>query len=691
MSEPHPQSVDPSAPPTATSPASSAASPAAPTTPLAPAPSAITPPTPRRSRRVFSGLARLARETRHGLGPGAVLDKELRVQGRRRGTYVMRGVFVLFLAMFAALAMLPTLLGEASDSPLAALEAVQSVGVTVSQTISWAGFVLLLLASLANTGGAICEERRTGTLATLLTTPLSAWQITLGKLCAAIVQLGILGLSAVPVLLALRVFGGVEAQRILATVAIIAAATLATCAIGLACSAYSRTVGAAMSKGIALLFLWMLGVPLAASLSAPYFGFAPNWIAIAVATPGFALAAVQINDDPGMPRWIGSPMVITAACCAVSLAIALFALIACSVQVRRVMRQEAAGAGGPNTSSRTASKAARKAASTADSHAAPGVVAPPELPGLAVQSPAVPSAPAATRARTSREVSDLPIAWREARRAGPGAKKGLASRIASPAILVIAFVGLSIASLRYDWEPALMVYGIGLFVAWLLVTISAPGAFTSEREGRTWESLLTTPLTASEIVFGKFFGRLRAQAWIAVVLPLMVGALALLESRHGLALATHTLLLIVPVAALLTAIGLLVGLLFKRSTSAALAQVVVVAAVFLVVPLVVVMIAASFRIDDDLLQLAALAHPMSWVMVAGEGPADRWGTLDYNVFDFADISFTLFTIALAIYGGVLLLVTRLLLAAAIRVVRIRTFRDRSPSAALVEADALPGR
>jgi ABC-type transport system involved in multi-copper enzyme maturation permease subunit len=610
----------------------------------------------------------------------------------------MRGVFVLFLAMFAGLAMLPTLIGRDSESPLAALESVQSVGVTVSQTIAWAGFILLLLASLANTGGAICEERRAGTLATLLTTPLSAWQITLGKLCAAIIQLGILGLSAVPVLLAIRVFGGVEAQRILATVAIIAAAALATCAIGLACSATSRSVGSAMGKGIALLFLWMLGVPLAVSIAGAYYNLAPNWLAVAVATPGFALAAVQINSDPGMPGWIDSPLLITAGCCAVSLVIALLALIVCSVQVRRVMRMEAAGTGGPTTTSRAARKAASKAASKAARNAspngAPASAVPPELPaGAASPAPAAPPAAAlaATRTRASREVSDQPIAWREARRAGRGVRQGRAARIAPFAICAASFIGLSVASLRYDWEPALMVYGVGLFVAWVLVMISAPGALTSEREGRTWESLLTTPLTAAEIVYGKFFGRLRAQVWIAVIVPLFVGVLALFESRDGLALATHTFLLLVPVAALLTASGLLVGLLFKRSTSAALVQVVAIGAIFIVLPMVVGMVAAVFNAEEELLQVAALAHPVAWLMVAGDGASDRWGAPEYDLVDIADLSLAQFTIALAFYSVAVCVATWLVLGVAVRVLRRRGLRESAPSVGLIEADAIPGR
>jgi hypothetical protein len=60
------------------------------------------------------------------------------------------------------------------------------------------------------------------------------------------------------------------------------------------------------------------------------------------------------------------------------------------------------------------------------------------------------------------------------------------------------------------WDVAGPQAGVALFVLTLLLAVRASGSITEEREQHTWDALLLTPLTTPQIVYGKFYGLLRA-------------------------------------------------------------------------------------------------------------------------------------------------------------------------------------
>src|SRR5262249_8536885 len=72
-----------------------------------------------------------------------------------------------------------------------------------------------------------------------------------------------------------------------------------------------------------------------------------------------------------------------------------------------------------------------------------------------------------------------------------------------------------------------------LAAAGLVVGVRCSGAITGERERLTWESLLLTPLSAKQIVEGKFWGVMTASYWYllayaapALALSVLGGVLA---------------------------------------------------------------------------------------------------------------------------------------------------------------------
>src|SRR5207248_8385467 len=72
-------------------------------------------------------------------------------------------------------------------------------------------------------------------------TPLSDWQIVLGKLTARLAQVGLFVLAGLPVLCALQFFGGVEPLAVLLGYAVLAVSALSFGSLALLCSVYART------------------------------------------------------------------------------------------------------------------------------------------------------------------------------------------------------------------------------------------------------------------------------------------------------------------------------------------------------------------------------------------------------------------------------------------------------------------
>ena len=119
--------------------------------------------------------------------------------------------------------------------------------------------MLLLFAAPVLTMGAICTERRHGSLHLLYSSPISSWQITLGKFFGVYFVMAMLCLllAAMPLTLAwgARIDPGVYAAGVLALLLLAAA----SCAIGVLCSSLTRqsAIAAILSFGF-LITLWLL-------------------------------------------------------------------------------------------------------------------------------------------------------------------------------------------------------------------------------------------------------------------------------------------------------------------------------------------------------------------------------------------------------------------------------------------------
>ncbi len=181
------------------------------------------------------GVARLLRSAalRRCL-PTAMVGKELRVASRRRRTWVLRFVYVLAFCAIVASAWSACLGGRpVEDSPLARQVLMNAIAeAVVPAVVVFQFFVLQVLAAVVPLR-ALQDEVNRRTLGVLLTTPLSGFQIVTGKLAYFLLLVVLLLGVAVPVLLLLRVFGGVPLQFVAGGLAITFTATCATAAVSL--------------------------------------------------------------------------------------------------------------------------------------------------------------------------------------------------------------------------------------------------------------------------------------------------------------------------------------------------------------------------------------------------------------------------------------------------------------------------
>lgn len=451
--------------------------------------------------------------------PGAVFTKEVWTTGKRAGVMWMRTAYALVLLLIMTLFFLSTLFERMDDQAavsVSRLQEVQQIAPIMTMVVLWCQFIMLSIVGGVMGASAISEERRAGTLATLLTTPLTAWQIVLGKLLGRSVELLILALLSLPLLLGLRVYGGVPAKMILVGSLIGLVATAFTTQVGILCSVRARRAIAPMAGVLAVLvFLWM-GLPLLlVVLSEVLRGTAWHqaWF-----QPVAMVACLPWALGDALTRDMGVPILGRTSVWIPSVALHLVLMgvlfVASTLLLRRAMAKEASGA--PVVTK--AKKRSRKG-----EVATPVMAAPPPssgaLAGDALAGEAHP-APKAKHAvyvadRPRRIVSDRPVLWRE-----------LQHRLVKArwARWVLGLGGLALLAFIYymsAMDTVQVVLGVMcIIVAMIASGMAASSSISQEREGRTLEVLLTTPMSGWEIVWGKYVGGVQRLVILPVVMLL---------------------------------------------------------------------------------------------------------------------------------------------------------------------------
>lgn len=450
---------------------------------------------------------------------GPILRRELRAVAGRRGLFVLRACLGVALAglSLATVGLMETRRGPeaASLTPERLRQTGQAVLVmlAVLQVIAWAILIPGLVA------GAIAEERQRGTLDALLLTRLSNAEILAHKLLGRLIPALSLILVGLPFLIAAGCCAGLPLMALALIVAMEAATVAFMGVLAIYASARSQTAGTARGLGLLLIWAWLLGPPMLAILPAG-----------------------------GVPLLAEVLAAIRSAC----------ALIAPSSPLSLVLPPYWFSAGGIGP---LPGLAARMVAIQA-ALAAPALIGATIALGRRSGRP-----PVADPARDGRPAcGDDPLFWKEfdlPNRAGsPASWRTLVRtwltlvrvlvvgvfQLASLTLILAIPLGILAAgghygalAFREQWrygigsaEPFFeraafnqvvrIVAGFSTFISLLSMAAGAAARITTERDKKTWEPLLTTPLSGREILIGKMRATIRTFrpfAWTAAALVVL--------------------------------------------------------------------------------------------------------------------------------------------------------------------------
>ena len=342
----------------------------------------------------------------------------------------------------------------------------------------------------AFTAAAITDEKERKTLDFLLITDLTGREIVFGKLAVRFGVLLTLVLAGLPILAFMQFFGGIEPRLLFLTVGMTLMTVISLSGISICASVLlSRTRDAVMfSYGLpaAYVFLSLLGLN---------YLFLTEWSewakSFAMGNPLFVGARLdRAFSTTGTPQPAIQYLVFHGVVGALGFAIAALRLRSC-----------AEGRGTPGSKPRGAF---RRFIAWALAHR--------------------------TEARPHPPVSDQPVLWREVY-VDPGSTSGLVSRLFAIVLLaaiVLPFLGIVYDALSYDARARARFYGY-TYSAWyyfkeriqvwvclvtaglgiimmLRATIRGASAVAGERDRDTWISLLSTPLSTRDILYGKWAG-----------------------------------------------------------------------------------------------------------------------------------------------------------------------------------------
>lgn len=586
-----------------------------------------------------------------GLVPAAIFEKEVRSQGRRWGTYVGRGLYAALMLALLILVFIGVMDGRAQWGRGArALQELQELAPSMTLAVLWFQYVMLALMGPLMAGPSLCDERRAGTLATLLTTPLTAGQIVLGKLLSAMVQIVILAALATPMLLVIRVFGGVPGETILAGLALAISTSFLGASLAILSSVRAKRGTTAAVVGFLTALALHVGPLMVIGILALWSGGrgpAPSqltWGFVACGPAALGFLTSELTGGASPPIGMGV-VTLWMANCAYSVSLGSLAIFWAIVRLRRVM--VAIGAGAPAVAARKSKRARTTPAPAIKSDIPTNGEAATDLATIA--GPSRSSKDDEQSGRLGRErgaVSDRPVLWREVR-------QPLFARRRDFWIVTGAFVAIYAAIFLKEGIDEAVFYavptGIVTFIVLVQAATMSSSTITSEREGRTWDVLLTSRLSPWEVVFGKAVGSLRRLVYAPAIVGLLLATAGVVSGCVRPAFLPLALVIVSAPAIFLTCTGVLASLICRKSTHASALNIGVALVLWVGVPIVTGVL--GFHRSGTFL---TVTNPMPLMIAAIDGAihSRAWGrneVLSFNGPLEHSMNLTEFALVVAVY------------------------------------------
>ncbi len=587
---------------------------------------------------------------------GPIFWREMLVSGRKSFAHWARFTLVALLTFFVGFAVIGFQRSYGYGSISSQINELSDAALAVSQITIWVLFVLLPFVAAALGAGAITDERAARTFDSLLASPMSAWTIVASKLTSRTLQLLLLALLTLPVLLAVRTYGGYSAAAISLTTLVILAHGILAASLAVwfslgAKNARSAFVGSiVMIVGYNLLPVFVL---LAVNVLPSLKQFSDEVAMFVLHASPFTAVLITLNGvGDVVPSSFGGYQFLAYSFPLVSAGLML--LLSALLAWRTAARLRVATVG---------KKKAKIKSGTAPA-----------------QSPA--GGKEGGGKGRSRTVRGNPVLWREVASAFSG------TSVPVRILMVLAVIGLMAliyanSDLQYGSVHGVL-YTIPFLLGVLAASASTAGTVAGEREARSLDLLLTTPITARGILFGKLANALFYPG-ILLVVPL---AHTLIAKGAGLVhgekfislwLPLNLLMVAVPTYLLLGASGLLFGVLARKAMVATILNILLWAVIWVGVWIIPVMIDMFGPEPDFLIAVLSVINPVYWIAMAIDGGTFSWSnrlSYDLDGLPFDDMGPVRFTVLLGIWSAAASGVAAAFFLLAAKIFAGRTLRRR---------------
>ena len=501
---------------------------------------------------------------------GPIFEKELRVSSRRRRNYVLRFVYLAFLTVVLVMVWVRQMAYRGSGLYL--MSRMSEAGKVVIAYTVWFQFCVTQIVAVIMLSASISDEVYNRTLGLLMTTPISSFQIVMGKLFSKLLQLVLLLAISLPLLAIVRVFGGVPWGYVVSSLCITLTTIIFAGSLSLLFSIFTRKayvviIVTCVTLGV-IFALLPLGIYAIWDVALTNTTVSEKSLLAGLYLPNpycnMFFNTMTMADPRAAARM---PTFVWPLHCGIMLAASAVILFISVISVRRVALRQAAGQVGPSS---------RKSRS--------GKNAVPASPG---QKDFI--AP-------TRRVIGPAVLWKEMRLPMLGRRKRLGFLALGLALVLILGSYCLCAAHHMLKDPEVhIVYTIIYLGLGILFTIVLPSTcITSEKEARSWPLLLTTTLDNKEILFGKFIGTLRRCFPIWLLLLGHTIAFSLVGSIHPVAI-IHIGILVLWLMVFLSCSGLYFSSRFKRTTTAVIMNFTFALVIWFVVPVLLFLTSAITR------------------------------------------------------------------------------------------------
>ena len=452
-----------------------------------------------------------------------------------------------------------------------------------------------------------------------MTTPLTSTRIVLGKLMGRMYQALLLTLVSAPLLLAIRVFGGVPIEWIFAYTLVTLSTAVFAGSLGLLFAMWHDRSAPAAMFALLTLGLMFAAPPLIffAMQQSNYFGLTSLGISVEqihslipygiASCPPITLAALA-TDGPqqlGIPWLAGTPFdriwILTVV---YMLAGTGFTLWISSRVMRRLLLE---ASGGSVKNKPTEEKKPARDSKQLTPH----------------------------RVRLSR-LKTQPVYWREVSRRWIN---GRFERWVLAFVLVFS-LGFAYYKTDMDEQPIHLLIGlVGMFLLMLCAAVMTASSINGERATETWDALRTSPVLGRDVVLGKYLAVVRRLAPLAGLISLHFIVMSLRGFISWPATAMCIALISVP-PLLYLATGLAMSLRFSKSAVSSVSNIILLLAMWFGIP-VLIIITLEFNYDqtrfDEIMERFVFgSHPMLMLVSVIDGDIEQQARNRSRPFSFAD-------------------------------------------------------